>query len=198
MKRLFDLVLSFLILVIISPFFLFISVVVFCNVKEIFFRQNRIGLNEKAFLLYKFKTMRDVNQEYGLVTNAQRVTKFGRWLRKYSLDELPSLINIIKGEMSFVGPRPLLVEYLPFYKEKHKIRHSVKPGLTGYAQINGRNATTWEKRLDNDAYYVQNNNFFFDMKILALTFLKVIKKEGVESTEDLSIIRLDQDKSYLK
>jgi lipopolysaccharide/colanic/teichoic acid biosynthesis glycosyltransferase len=196
MKRILDLFLAILILLIILPFFILIALTVFIDVKGPFFKQKRIGLNEKVFSLYKFKSMKDINENKQLKTNSERITKIGRFIRNYSLDELPSLINIIKGEMSFIGPRPLLVEYLDYYKLEHKTRHNVRPGLTGLAQINGRNNTTWQKRLDYDIEYVENRSFKLDMKILGLTFLKVIKKENVESDVDLSIIRLDQDKSY--
>ncbi len=197
-KRIFDIVLATAGLVIISPLFLIIVILVYFDTGSPFFTMNRIGLNEVIFKMYKFKSMRDVDREKGLMSNAERVTKLGRFLRNTSLDELPSLINIIKGDMSFVGPRPLLVEYLPHYKKKHRQRHSVRPGLTGLAQINGRNNTTWEERLNNDIKYIENQSFGLDIKILLDTFVKVIKKEGVESNVDLSIRRLDEDDEYKK
>lgn len=197
-KRLFDIMFSIILIILLFPLFLIIGLMVYIDVKGPFFRQPRIGLNEKKFKIFKFKSMKDVNHSKGLVTNEDRITSLGRFLRRSSIDELPCLLNIFKGDMSFVGPRPLLVEYLPYYKEKHKARHNVRPGLTGLAQIRGRNNTSWEDRLDNDIEYIENRSFLLDMKILFLTFSKVIKKEGVESTVDLSIIRLDQDKNYSK
>lgn len=184
--------------VIISPLFLIIAILVYFDTGSPFFTMNRIGFNEEIFKMYKFKSMRDVDKEKGFISNAERVTKLGRFLRNTSLDELPGLVNIIKGDMSFVGPRPLLVEYLPHYKKKHRRRHGVRPGLTGLAQIKGRNNTTWEQRLNNDIKYIENQSFGLDMKILLNTLVKVIKKEGVESNVDLSIRRLDEDDEYKK
>jgi undecaprenyl phosphate N,N'-diacetylbacillosamine 1-phosphate transferase len=197
-KRFFDIVLATIGLVIILPLFLIITILVYFDIGSPFFTMNRVGYNEAIFKMYKFKSMHDVDRKKGLISNAQRVTKLGRFLRNTSLDELPSLINILKGDMSFVGPRPLLVEYLPHYKEKHRRRHGVRPGLTGLAQIKGRNNTTWEERLNNDIKYIENQSFCLDMKILLNTFIKVIKKEGVESNVDLSIRRLDEDDEYKK
>lgn len=197
MKRLFDLVIAFVCLLLLSPLLLVLSVVIYFDVKGPLFRQQRIGQRGQVFHLYKFKSMRDIDPNKGLVSNTSRVTPLGRFIRKSSLDELPSLLNIIKGELSFVGPRPLLVDYLPFYKERHLQRHEVKPGLTGLAQINGRNATSWEKRLNKDIEYVNTQSFWLDMKILWLTFFVVLSRRGVESKEDLSIIRLDQDTNYI-
>ncbi len=198
MKRIFDLVFATVGLLVISPLFVIIAAIVYFDVGGPVFKMDRVGYKEHLFKMYKFKSMRDVDHEKGLVSNAQRITKTGRFLRKASLDELPGLINIIRGDMSFVGPRPLLIEYLPCYKEYHRKRHNVKPGLTGLAQIRGRNNTTWEDRLNNDIYYIENQSFKLDIKILFETILKVIKKEGVESNVDLSILRLDEDKEYQK
>lgn len=197
MKRIFDLIISLLTILIFTPLFLALFIIVYFDVGWPIFTQKRIGLNNKIFSLLKFKSMRDIDIERNLVTNEQRITKLGRFLRRTSLDELPSLINIVKGEMSLVGPRPLLIDYLPFYRPEHRIRHTVKPGLTGLAQINGRNQITWERRLNLDVYYVQNRNVIMDLKILFLTVGKVFKKEGVENSADLSIVRLDEDETYL-
>jgi lipopolysaccharide/colanic/teichoic acid biosynthesis glycosyltransferase len=157
MKRAFDFFVALISFLVLSPVFLVLMVLVYLNVGGPFFRQRRIGHEEKIFHLFKFKSMRDKDPDKSLVTNAQRVTKLGRFMRNTSLDELPGLLNIIKGDMSLVGPRPLLVEYLPYYKPEHRKRHSIKPGLTGLAQINGRNNTTWQERLDYDAVYVENH-----------------------------------------
>jgi len=198
LKRIFDFVVALVALLFFAPILLIVSLLVFIDVGGPFFKQKRIGRNERIFSLYKFKSMKDINKEKGLISNTDRVTKLGRFIRNASLDELPCLINILKGEMSLVGPRPLLIEYLPYYKERHRSRHNVKPGLTGLAQINGRNNTTWEKRLNLDVQYVVERSFILDIKILFNTFIKVVKKEGVESQVDLSIVRLDQDKNYQK
>ncbi|PKQ64408.1 hypothetical protein BZG02_06230 [Labilibaculum filiforme] len=198
MKRIFDFTLSLIGLILISPIFLILLLFVYLDVGGPFFKQKRIGKDEKVFSIYKLKSMRNIDEKKGLVSNADRVTKLGRFIRNASLDELPSLLNILKGEMSFVGPRPLLVEYLPYYKDKHKVRHAVRPGLTGLAQINGRNNVDWNNRLSLDIEYVKNQTFIMDCKIILTTFVKVIKKEGVESNVDLSIVRLDQDKNYNK
>lgn len=197
MKRIADIILSITALIAAFPLMLIISICLYFTVGSCLFKQKRLGKGEQPFYIYKFKSMKDIEPEKGLISNEERITKIGKFIRGYSLDELPSLINILKGEMSFVGPRPLLVEYLKFYRDEHRIRHQVLPGLTGLAQVNGRNNTTWKKRLDHDAYYAKNQSFWLDLKIIGSTFYKVIKKEGVESNVDLSIIRLDQDDNYL-
>lgn len=148
----------------------------------VIYMQERPGLNEKSFKLFKFRTMnfrRDINNH--LIPSFERITRLGGFLRKSSLDELPELINIIKGDMSFVGPRPLLTKYLPFYSEEEKKRHVVKPGLTGLAQINGRNSITWEEKFNYDLWYIDNISISLDVKILLTTILKVIKHEGINS-----------------
>jgi lipopolysaccharide/colanic/teichoic acid biosynthesis glycosyltransferase len=161
--------------------------------------QKRIGMNERVIKLLKFRTMTNEKDENGrLLPNEIRLTKLGRILRKTSIDELPSLLNVLAGDLSLVGPRPLLVDYLPFYKNKHRKRHDVRPVITGLAQINGRNSTTWELRLNFDVKYIENKSFLLDLKILFLTFFKVISSDGVEGNSDLSIIRLDLDKEYLE
>jgi len=196
MKRAIELIISGIGIICLMPVFFILIILTSLDVGKPFFRQKRIGFGEKVFYLIKFKTMKDIDIQKGMISNEDRVTKFGRFVRNYSIDELPGLFNIFKGDMSFVGPRPLLVEYLPFYKERHKKRHLVKPGLTGLAQINGRNNTTWNERLDYDIQYVENQSFALDLKILLSTVVKVFKKEGVESTVDLSIVRLDKDLRY--
>lgn len=149
------------------------------------FKQQRPGLNEKIFTLYKFRTMTDEKDKNGvLLPDSVRLTKFGRMLRSTSLDELPELFNILKGDMSVVGPRPLLVQYLPLYDEHQKRRHEVRPGLSGLAQISGRNAISWEDKFDLDVEYVDNLSFIFDWKIIFLTLLKALKREGISAEDD--------------
>lgn len=148
----------------------------------VLFKQERPGLNGKVFTLYKFRTMSDVKDENGeLLPDDVRLTKFGRMLRATSLDELPELINMIKGDMAVVGPRPLLVRYLPLYNEHQARRHEVRPGFTGYAQVHGRNAITWEDKFDKDVYYVDHISFFGDWKIIFQTIKTVLKREGISS-----------------
>lgn len=148
----------------------------------ILFKQLRPGLHAKPFRLYKFRTMTDERDEHGdLLPDALRLTRFGLWLRKYSLDELPQLLNVIKGDLSLVGPRPLLMDYLPLYTEEQAQRHLVRPGMTGWAQIHGRNDTTWEERLRRDVWYVHNRSLGLDLKILLLTVKKVIRSEGISN-----------------
>ena len=152
----------------------------------VIFKQQRPGLNEKIFTMYKFRTMTDEKDKEGnLLSDKDRLTKFGKFLRSTSLDEIPELWNVIKGEMSLVGPRPLLVSYLAKYNEYEKRRHEVRPGITGFAQVNGRNNTTWEDRFKNDIYYVENISFLLDIKIIIKTFLKVIKKSDINQNEDI-------------
>jgi lipopolysaccharide/colanic/teichoic acid biosynthesis glycosyltransferase len=154
----------------------------------VIFKQKRPGLNEKIFTLYKFRTMTDKKDESGeLLPDSERLTKFGRFLRSTSIDELPGLINIIKGDMSIVGPRPLLVEYLDLYTVEQRKRHEVRPGLSGYAQVNGRNAITWEAKFKFDIAYVNNISFRHDVGIIIKTVLKVFKREGVSSSTHVTM-----------
>lgn len=180
-KRVLDFTLSLIALIILSPIYLVLAILVRIKLgSPIIFKQERPGLNEKIFTLYKFRTMTDEKDENGkLLPDEVRLTKFGKFLRSTSLDELPELINIIKGDMSIVGPRPLLVEYLPLYNEKQRCRHNVRPGLTGYAQINGRNSISWEEKFNDDLMYIENITFMEDLKIILKTALKVIKREGI-------------------
>ena len=144
---------------------------------KIFFKQKRIGYQEKPFYIFKFKTMLDDTDAQGkLLADEKRLTPIGRFLRKTSLDELPQLINVLRGEMRLVGPRPLLPEYVPLYNEQQRKRHTVKPGITGWAQIKGRNALSWEKRFELDVWYVEHRSFLLDLKIIGLTFLKIFRK----------------------
>jgi undecaprenyl phosphate N,N'-diacetylbacillosamine 1-phosphate transferase len=182
-KPFLDWLVAMMVLVIVFPVFLIVYFVLkLSSGGAAFFFQERIGYREKKFIAYKFKTMNEGKDAHGnLLPDAERLTPVGNWIRKTSLDELPQLWNIIKGDMSFVGPRPLLPEYLPYYDERQKKRHSVKPGITGLAQVNGRNLSTWEKRLDLDIQYIEKISFALDMKILLMTIVKVIKSEGISA-----------------
>jgi lipopolysaccharide/colanic/teichoic acid biosynthesis glycosyltransferase len=182
-KPFLDWLVAIMALVVVFPVFLTVYFVLkLSSGGAAFFSQERIGYREKKFIAYKFKTMNDRKDNYGnLLPDAERLTQVGNWIRRTSLDELPQLWNIIKGDMSFVGPRPLLPEYLPYYDERQKKRHSVKPGITGLAQVNGRNLTTWEKRFDLDIQYIEKISFALDMKILLMTIIKVIKSEGISA-----------------
>jgi undecaprenyl phosphate N,N'-diacetylbacillosamine 1-phosphate transferase len=152
----------------------------------VLFTQDRPGFHEKIFKIFKFRTMKTQKNGENLPDH-QRMTKIGSFMRKTSLDELPQLFNVIKGELSLVGPRPLLVEYLPLYNNKQKKRHLVKPGITGWAQVNGRNAISWEQKFDYDVWYVENWSLALDLKILALTFFKVIKRSGVNASSEITM-----------
>lgn len=180
-KRLFDILISGMGLIVISPVLLVLAVLIRIKLgSPIIFRQERPGLNEKIFTLKKFRTMTDERDENGnLLPDAQRLTKFGRFLRSTSLDELPELWNIFCGDMSLIGPRPLLISYLPYYTKREQLRHTVRPGLTGLAQISGRNLLEWDKRLEKDAEYVENLSFGLDIKIFFLTIKKVFVREDV-------------------
>jgi len=180
-KRFFDIVLSLFLIVFLSPImFIVFLILIFSNHKPIVFIQKRPGYKERIFKLYKFATMNNNRDENGvLLEDSKRITVLGNWLRKTSLDELLQLFNVLKGDMSFVGPRPLLVEYLDKYNAEQKLRHKVKPGITGYAQVNGRNNVSWKRKLELDVYYVRNCNFLFDIKILFQTFYKIFKMNNV-------------------
>ena len=182
-KRLLDVIAAAFLLLILLPVFILITVLVYVNLgTPIFFRQERPGLNERLFIIYKFKSMADLRDENGvLLPDEKRMTKFGAWIRAASLDELPELINILKGDMSFVGPRPLLTQYLPLYNEWQKRRHLVRPGLSGLAQVYGRNMLTWEEKFRFDIYYAEHITLREDLRIIMLTLGKVFKKEGIHS-----------------
>lgn len=184
-KRPMDFILSLIAIIVLSPIFLIVALLVKIKLgSPVIFKQQRPGLNEKIFTMYKFRTMTDERDENGnLLPDTIRLTKFGRFLRNSSLDELPELFNILKGDMSFVGPRPLLVKYLPLYNEEQRHRHDTRPGLTGYAQVYGRNALTWEERFRLDVQYTRNITFLGDLKIIFKTFITVLKKEGIDSNE---------------
>jgi len=180
-KRFFDLALSVILLVALSPAMILTACLIRWKIgSPVLFRQTRPGLNGEPFTLYKFRTMTDERDEAGnLLSDEKRLTKTGRLIRKTSLDELPQLINVIKGDLSLVGPRPLLMEYIPLYTKRQWRRHEVKPGITGWAQINGRNKVTWEEKFELDVWYVDHRSFLLDLKILLLTVVKVLKSEGV-------------------
>ncbi|MCK4527530.1 sugar transferase [candidate division WOR-3 bacterium] len=180
-KRLFDLSIAVPLLIILSPVLVLIGFLVRIRIgSPVLFRQVRPGLHGKPFVIYKFRTMTDERDEEGhLLLDGERLTSLGWFLRKTSMDELPELFNVIKGEMSIVGPRPLLMQYLDRYTPEQARRHEVKPGITGWAQVNGRNAITWEQKFEHDIWYVDHLSFWLDMKIIALTVWKIIKREGI-------------------
>ncbi|MGI1799529.1 sugar transferase [Priestia sp. TRN 1309] len=182
-KRLIDIILSLVAIIFLSLLFLTVAFLVRVKLgSPVLFKQKRPGMNEKIFLMYKFRTMTDERDEDGeLLPDDVRLTKFGKFLRSTSLDELPELFNILKGDMSLVGPRPLLVQYLPLYNEYQKRRHEVRPGLSGLAQVNGRNAISWEDKFNLDVKYVGNISLLLDIKIIFLTIKKVFIREGINS-----------------
>lgn len=182
-KRPMDFILSLIAIIMLSPVFLIVAFLVKTRLgSPVLFKQERPGLNGTIFKMYKFRTMTDEKNEDGeLLPDSVRLTKFGKFLRSTSLDELPGLFNIFKGDMSIIGPRPLLVQYLPLYNEHQKRRHEVRPGLSGLAQVNGRNAISWEEKFNYDVEYVNNVNFIMDWKIILLTIKKVFIREGINS-----------------
>ncbi len=184
LKSLFDKTLALFLIILFSPIYIVVSLLIFFKMgSPILFRQKRPGYKEKIFGIYKFRTMTNEKDANGnLLPDDKRLVGIGKFIRSTSLDELPQLFNVLKGEMSFVGPRPLLEEYLPLYNEKQKRRHDVKPGITGWAQVNGRNAISWEQKFDYDVWYVDNQSFLLDIKILWLTFLKVVKRSDISSS----------------
>lgn len=182
-KRRMDFILSLIAIIVLSPVLLVVAILVRTKLgSPVIFKQRRPGLNEKIFTLYKFRTMTDERDKFGeLLPDSVRLTRFGKFLRSTSLDELPELFNILKGEMSIVGPRPLLVDYLPLYNEYQKRRHNVRPGLSGLAQVSGRNAISWEDKFDLDVEYVDSVSFIGDWKIIFMTLKKVFVREGISS-----------------
>lgn len=181
MKRSIDFIFSLFLLIITSPVILITVIIIKIQIgSPILFKQQRPGLNGKPFFIYKFRTMTDERDKNGnLLPDEIRLTKTGEFIRKLSLDELPQLFNVLKGDMSFVGPRPLLMKYLPLYDEEQVRRHEVRPGITGWAQINGRNAISWEEKFKYDVWYVDHQSIWLDIKILFLTVIKVFKSEGI-------------------
>lgn len=188
-KRILDFILSLVALVVLSPVLLIVGVLVRIKLgSPVIFKQERPGINEKIFCLYKFRTMTDERDENGeLLPDKIRLTGFGKLLRSTSLDELPELWNIVKGDMSIVGPRPLLVQYLPLYNERQKHRHDVRPGFTGLAQVNGRNSISWEEKFEWDVKYVENVSFIQDIKIIIMTLAVVLKREGISSDTSVTM-----------
>ncbi|MCD7033146.1 sugar transferase [Metabacillus sp. GX 13764] len=184
MKRVFDFVCAFILLMIFIVPMIILAVMIKVKLgSPILFKQLRPGQYEKPFLLFKFRTMTNEKDANGfLLSDEIRLTSFGKFLRRFSLDELPQLFNVIKGDVSLVGPRPLLMEYLPLYTKEQAKRHLVKPGITGWAQVNGRNHLTWEEKFKLDVWYAENRTFRLDIKILMITLLKVIKSEGIQQT----------------
>ncbi|MBA3926666.1 sugar transferase [Listeria rustica] len=191
-----DRCLAIVMLLLLAPLLLVIAVLVWVKLdRKIIFSQERVGLHEKIFKIYKFKTMTDERDAEGqLLPDNERLHPFGNTLRKLSLDELPQLLNVIKGDMNFIGPRPLLKEYLAFYSEEEKKRHDTKPGLSGWAQVNGRNSISWQEKFQLDLFYVENQSLKLDMRIYKKTILKVIRRENVNTSEQVTMERLDEIK----
>lgn len=195
-KRLFDIVVALIALILFSPLYLFVAYKVKRNLgSPVLFKQIRPGLHGKPFEMIKFRTMKDGIDENGnILPDAERLTAFGKMLRATSLDELPELWNVLKGDMSLVGPRPLLMEYLPLYNERQAKRHEVKPGITGYAQVNGRNAISWEQKFELDAWYVEHQSLWLDLKIIAKTIQKVIAKDDINAADDATMPKFEGNK----
>lgn len=184
-KRLFDFFAALVVLIVTSPLFLAALIILFFqNAGKPFFFQKRPGMNQRPFFIIKFKTMNDKKDKSGkLLPDNERITFFGKWIRKLSIDELPQLINVLKGDMSLIGPRPLLFKYIPLYSSTQNRRHEVRPGITGWAQVNGRNSIPWTRKFELDVEYVDNISFLLDIKIFWLTILKIVKTEGVNQTD---------------
>lgn len=200
MKRLFDVCVSLLLLLLFSIVICIVAILVRIKLgSPILFKQERPGINGIPFYLYKFRTMtNEINGDGYWLPDEVRLTAFGKKLRKYSIDELPQLINVVRGDLSLVGPRPLLMEYLPLYSSKQAKRHNVKPGITGWAQINGRNLITWEEKFELDVWYVENRSFLLDLKIIVLTILKVFKTEGINHVGHVTMERFTGGKIEIK
>ncbi|KPH50830.1 UDP-galactose phosphate transferase [Helicobacter pullorum] len=196
-KPILDFILAFLLIIIFSPIILIVALLIKLKLgSPILFTQERPGLNGKIFRIYKFRTMSDERDSKGdLLSDELRLKGFGKLIRKSSLDELPQLFNVLKGEMSFVGPRPLLVEYLELYNQEQAKRHNVKPGITGWAQVNGRNAISWEEKFKLDVYYVEHISFMLDCKILYMTFFKVLKRKDINSNTNITMEKFTGNQS---
>lgn len=193
-KRLLDFTISLSALIVLLPVFVVLIIVLYYSNEKagIFFQQPRPGKNGKVFKVLKFKTMNDRKDAAGqLLPSFERITKFGRLMRNSSLDEIPQLINVLKGDMSLIGPRPLLVHYLPLYSEVQSRRHQMRPGITGWAQVNGRNAISWTRKLELDVWYIDNVNFLLDLKVLYLTFKKVLQGTDVNASNDATMPTFD-------
>lgn len=191
MKRFFDFFSALVAIILLLPLIVLIVIVVKLNLgSPIFFRQTRPGRHEKPFQIYKFRTMLDLYGKDGeILSDQNRITRLGNFLRNYSLDELPQLFNVVKGNLSLVGPRPLLMEYLPLYNAEQARRHEVRPGITGWAQVNGRNAITWDEKFKLDVWYVDNQSFWLDVKILLLTVKKVFLRDGISAEGEATMPR---------
>jgi sugar transferase EpsL len=200
LKRVFDFIVSLIALIILSPVILVVAILVRYKLgSPVLFKQQRPGLHGKPFYLYKFRTMTEERDEKGeLLPDHLRLTPFGQFLRKYSLDELPQLFNVLKGDISLVGPRPLLMEYLELYTPEQARRHEVKPGITGWAQVNGRNAISWEEKFKLDVWYVDNHSFWLDLRILFLTVIKVFKSEGINHVGHVTMEKFTGTKNTKK
>ncbi|WP_249066841.1 sugar transferase [Halalkalibaculum roseum] len=194
LKRLFDISVTIPGILLLSPVYIVVAALIVLKLgRPVFFTQERPGLHGKPFNMIKFRTMtNETDDEGNLLPNEERMTKFGSFLRSYSLDELPELFNVLKGDMSLVGPRPLLIDYLPYFSKEQHRRHEVKPGITGWSQVNGRNAIGWDKKLELDVWYVDNRSFWLDLKILWLTVVKVIKREGITHEGHVGMPRFDE------
>jgi len=194
LKRSFDLMASLFALILLSPVLLATGLLVAVKLgRPVFFTQIRPGLHARPFKMIKFRTMTNERDENGeLLPNEERMTRFGSFLRSASLDELPELFNVLRGEMSLVGPRPLLMDYLPYFSERQNRRHHIKPGITGWSQVNGRNAIGWDKKLDLDIWYVDNRSFWLDLNILWLTIAKVLKRDGITHEGHVAMPRFDE------
>ena len=182
-KRGFDFVAALLALIVLSPIFIIVLVLlIIANNGKVFFVQERPGKNERIFRIMKFKSMNDKKGPDGeLLPDGERITKVGNFVRSTSLDELPQLINVLRGDLSLIGPRPLLTQYLPLYNDQQRRRHEIRPGITGWAQVNGRNSISWPKKFELDVWYVDNCTFLLDLKIIWLTILKIVRKDGISS-----------------
>lgn len=196
-KRILDIILSLIAIIITLPIFLIVGILVLIFIGQpAIFRQKRPGKNEKIFTMYKFRTMTNKKDEDGnLLPDELRLTKLGKFLRKTSLDEIPEFINILKGDMSFVGPRPLLVEYLPYYAKEEHHRHDVRPGLTGLAQVSGRNLLNWNDKFQKDLEYVNNITFINDVKIIIDTIKTVFKREGITDNKSVTMTKLNNERN---
>lgn len=190
LKRFLDILISLILVIITFPLLLVVMLWIGIAYKglSVFFCQNRVGKNNRIFKIIKFKTMTDGKDKNGdLLPDEQRLTKIGKFIRSSSIDELPQLINVLKGDMSLIGPRPLLVQYLPLYSKEQARRHEVRPGITGWAQVNGRNAISWKKKFKLDVWYVDHRSFFLDLRILLVTIMKIFKREGISSDTNVTM-----------
>jgi lipopolysaccharide/colanic/teichoic acid biosynthesis glycosyltransferase len=194
MKRIFDLFLSFVLLIVLAPVMTLIAIAIVARLgRPVIFRQTRPGLHAKPFTLFKFRTMQRAVAADSAPLDIERMTPLGSWLRCMSLDELPQLWNVIRGEMSLVGPRPLLMEYIPYHTPQQVRRYQVRPGLTGWAQVNGRNAVSWQHRFALDVWYVDNRSLWLDLKIIWLTLIRVIRRSDINASDHATMPRFDEE-----